>query len=136
MLNETVEGCQCLGPSHGPTKAVQAAGMVRHPVIDQAHHLKGDGIGFMAGRGWQQARTCFAKTAAVVFVKIPLPPDGLFAVHQDASLLSQLAVEKFLSQLFPTFGMFRKFTYCAEEVGVVSHVQGQLVFLGNMSQAL
>ena len=95
-----------------------------------------DAVGFKAQGFGQQARACFAKAATVFFVKVPLTANGLFAVHQDASFLTQLSVEKFLTQLFSTLGVLCKVTHGAKEMGVIANVQRQVMGFGHGSQVL
>ena len=136
MLNEAVKSFKGLRACDGPAKAVQSARVCSQLLIDQVHHLLCDAVRFKSQGFGQQAWACFSKTAAVFFVKVPLTADGFFAVHQDASFLTQLSVEKFLAQLFAALGVFCKVTNGAKEVRVIPNVQCQVIIFSNGSQAL
>ena len=136
MLNKAVKCFKGLRACDGPAKAVQSARVCSQFFIDQVHHILCDAVGFKPQGFGQQARACLAKAATIFFVKVPLTTDGFFAVHQDASFLTQLSVEKLLAQLFATLGVLCKVTHGAKEVRVIPNVQCQVIIFSNGSQAL
>ena len=133
VLNEAVKRFKGVRACDGPAKAVQSARVCSQLLIDQVHHILCDAVGLKSQGFWQQARACLAKAATVFFVKVPLTTDGFFAVHQDASFLTQLAVEKLLAQLFAALGVLCKVTHGAKEVRVIPNVQCQVIIFCNGS---
>ena len=110
--------------------------MVRQPLVHQCHHFLGDGVWFKTAGFGQQPRPLFAKAASVVCVKVPLVAQRFFAVHQDAGLLAQLAVEKFQAQLFASTRMLGKVTHGAKEMRVVANLNIQGMGPCHLAQAL
>jgi hypothetical protein len=88
VCDEFVQCHQRLCTRDGPTKLRDRAGVVREFVVDQTHHVLGDGVGCDASGQGQHARTLFAKAAAVVGIKVPLAANGFFAFHQNAIFLA------------------------------------------------
>ena len=123
MLNEICQNLQCLDAGDRPAKLRQAARVIGKSRVHHIHHLACDGIGLKTGGRGQFAGPGFAKTAAVVGIKIPLTADRLIALHQDAMFASEFAVEIFEPQAFASVSMCLEFANCAEEMVVIPNLQ-------------
>ena len=98
VLNEISQRQQGLLAGHRPVEAAQLTRVVGKALCHQLQHLARDLVLRKEQRFGQVLRAGLAKSFAVVGVKVPLPAQGLVAVHQHLVLLAHLAVEKLHAQ--------------------------------------
>ena len=100
LCDEVFQRFQGLGTGHGPLKTLVATWVMCKTLLDQVHHLFGDGVRWEASSGGEMLRPRFSKAASVVMVKVPLSTQRVFAVHQQACFVAHFSVKVFQSQLF------------------------------------
>ena len=93
-------------------------------VFDQSHHVQSDLVGFKSQRGWQLAGPLFAKTAAVLLVKVPSATDGAIAVLPEVHVGLAVAVPNGLlvpvirdADTLDLFGIARALAMRAQDEG-------------------
>ena len=96
--------------------------MVSKSLLHQVDDFLRDLIRCKSSWGGKQTWPVLTKAASVVGVKIPLVTNGLFPIHQDASFLSEFAVEIFQPNLLAVRGVRRKITHRAEKMHVITNL--------------
>jgi hypothetical protein len=91
IADEMIQRLERAVTRDGPAKGFEVTEMIGEARAHQREHIARDRIRLEA-RARRQCRA-LRQALAIVVIKIPLPADGLLALHQEPCFASHLAIE-------------------------------------------
>lgn len=118
MVEEVIQGYQCLIPGGWPVEATQVSRVVSEGACYVREHLLSQCIGGKASGSGQPARTLVAEVPTILGVEVPLSSDGFGPLHQDVLPLPHPAVKVLHAQTVFALGPRLEVRCGAKEVDI------------------